>query len=199
MEAGWLIHEVAQRTRYRHFPPLVTTRTDRDNGGWFRDTSPEANFWHVFDRNRPRRVRDNQSEGIRPGFIDDHLDRHGARGAVQLRPGAWNSGRHDGSGFTQSISSSAQQRALTRLDEISRAIYAARRDAVGISVRDPDVYLLLKQAHWQVLRGRDHLQPFLGRHLAAALPRRPGPGHRLPGSGSGAYHLIPPDYALPAN
>jgi hypothetical protein len=153
---------VAQRTRYRHFPPFVTTRTDRDNGGWFRDTSPEANFWHVFYRNRPRRVRDNQSEGIRPGFIDDHLDRHGARGAVKLRPGAWNTGRHDGSGFTQSISSSAQQRALTRLDEISQAIYAARRDAVGISVRDPDVYLLLKQAHWRVLRGRDHLQPFSG-------------------------------------
>ena len=152
MEAGWLIHEVAQRTRYCHFPPLVATCTDGDNGGWFRNTSPQANFWHVFYRNLLQRVRDNQSEGIRPCFIDDYLDRHGACGEVKVRPGAWNTGWHDGSGFTQWISSSTPQRTLTRLDEISQAIDAARRNAVGISVRDPDVYLLLEQAHRRVLR-----------------------------------------------
>ena len=48
MDAGWFMHEVAQRTRYCDFPPLVTTCTDGDNGGWFRNTSPQANFWHVF-------------------------------------------------------------------------------------------------------------------------------------------------------
>lgn len=65
MEAGWLIHEVAQRTRYCHFLPLMATCTNGDNGGWFRNTSPQANFWQVFHRNLLQRVRDNQSEGIR--------------------------------------------------------------------------------------------------------------------------------------
>jgi hypothetical protein len=30
-----------------------------------------------------QRVRDNQSEGIRPCFIDDYLDRHGASGEIE--------------------------------------------------------------------------------------------------------------------
>jgi len=99
-----------------------------------------------------RRVRDNQSGGIRPCFIEDYLDRHGANGEVTVRPGAWNTGWHDGSGFTQWVGSPAQQQALTRLDKISQAIYATRRNAIGIGVRDPEVYRLLEQAHWRVLR-----------------------------------------------
>ena len=176
MEAGWLIHEVAQRTRYCYLPPLMATCTNGDNGGWFRNTSPRANFWHVFHRNLLQRVRDNQSEGIRPCFIDDYLDRHGACGEVKVRPRAWNTGWHDGSGFTQWISSSTPQRTLTRLDEISQAIYAARRNAVGISVRHPDVYLLLEQAHWRVLRAETETNcSFFWRRLTAALPGRSRP------------------------
>ncbi len=122
MEPGWFIHEVSQRTRHCHFPPLVTTCTDGENGGWFRNTSPEANFWPVFYQDLLQRARDNRSDGIRPCFIDDYLDRHGSHGEVTVRPGAWNTGWHDGSGFTQWIGSPAQQEALTRLDEISQAI-----------------------------------------------------------------------------
>ncbi len=66
MEAGWFMHEVAQRTKYCDFPPLVTTCTDGDNGGWFRNASPEANFWHAFYQDLLHRVRDYRSEGIRP-------------------------------------------------------------------------------------------------------------------------------------
>jgi 4-alpha-glucanotransferase len=152
MEADWFIHEVSQRTRHCNFPPLVTTCTDGENGGWFRNTGPEANFWSVFYQDLLRRTRDNRSDGIHPCFIDDYLDRHGSHGEVTVRPGAWNTGWHDGSGFVQWVGSPAQQAALTRLDEISQAIYAARRNAIGISVRDPSVYRLLEEAHWRVLR-----------------------------------------------
>ena len=162
MEPGWFIHEVSQRTRHCHFPPLVTTCTDGDNGGWFRNTSPEANFWPVFYQDLLQRARDHRSDGIRPCFIDDYLDRHGPHGEVTVRPGAWNTGWHDGSGFTQWIGSQAQQEALTRLDEISQAILAARRNATGISVRDPDVYRLLEQAYWRVLRAETSCNFFWG-------------------------------------
>jgi len=73
-----------------------------------------------------------------------------------------NTGWHDGTGFTQWIGSPAQQYALTRLDEISQAIYAARRNAVGISVRDPDAYWLLEEAHWRVLRAETSCNFFWG-------------------------------------
>ncbi|MGZ3434067.1 MAG: glycoside hydrolase family 57 [Isosphaeraceae bacterium] len=162
MEPGWFIHEVSQRTRHCHFAPLVITCTDGENGGWFRNTSPGAGFWHLFYEDLLQRVRDSRSEGIRPCFIDDYLDRHGARGEVTVRPGAWNTGRYDGSGFTQWIGSPAQQKALTRLDEISQAIHAARRNAIGISVSDPSVYRLLEQAYWRVLRAETSCNFFWG-------------------------------------
>ena len=48
------------------------------------------------------------------------------------------------------------------MDEISQAIDAARRNAVGISVRDPDVYLLLEQAHLLVLQAETGCKFFWG-------------------------------------
>src|SRR5690606_27273883 len=45
MELSWFEREVSCRTRFCDFPALVTTATDGDNGGWFRNTTPGANFW----------------------------------------------------------------------------------------------------------------------------------------------------------
>jgi hypothetical protein len=39
MEPGWFIREVQARTRHCDFTPLVVTCTERDNGGWFRNTT----------------------------------------------------------------------------------------------------------------------------------------------------------------
>ena len=44
MEAGWFIEEVRARTQHCDFPPLVTTASDGDNGGWFRNTTRSSNF-----------------------------------------------------------------------------------------------------------------------------------------------------------
>jgi alpha-amylase/alpha-mannosidase (GH57 family) len=160
MEADWFIQEVSQRTRHCDFPPLVTTCTDGDNGGWFRNTCAEANFWRVFYESLLHRVRDDRSAGIRPAFIDDYLDRHGAYGEVTVRTGAWNTGWHNGSGFTQWTGSAAQRQALARLGETSRAIHAARGTAT-----DPGT---LDQAYWRVLRAETSCNFFWGE---AWLPR----------------------------
>ncbi len=48
MDTGWFMHEVRERTRFCDFPPLVTTCSDGDNGGWFRNLSEKGNFWGVF-------------------------------------------------------------------------------------------------------------------------------------------------------
>lgn len=98
-------------------------------------------------------------------FIDDYLDRHSACGEVKVRPGAWNTGWHDGSGFTQWISSSTPQRTLTRLDEISQAMYLPARASplAGLAGRD-----------------RDQLQLFLATPDCSAA-RTISTSHRLPG------------------
>jgi 4-alpha-glucanotransferase len=123
MDAGWFIDEVAQRTRFCDFPPLVTTGTDGDNGGWFRSTSPEANFWTVFHDDLLQRVRAGSSAGIRPAFIHEYLDT-------------------DGAGFTQWTGSQAQRDALARVAHVSQTLHAAGRDPGGE----------LEQAHWRLLR-----------------------------------------------
>jgi hypothetical protein len=144
MDAEWFIREVGERTKWCDFPPLVTTCTDGENGGWFRNTSPEANFWSVFHDEMLSRVEAGTSGGIRPAFIHEYLDRHGAAGQVTVRTAAWNTGWHSGEGFTQWTGSPAQRAALAAAAEVSAQVHAAR-GAVG----NPQE---LEPALWRVLR-----------------------------------------------
>jgi hypothetical protein len=175
MEAGWLIHELAQRTRYRHFPPLVATCTNEDKG----ECSAILRTGELLARVLSTCCSGSGTTRARasaPASSTTTSTVTAPPVRLKVRSGAWNTGWHDGSGFTQRISSSTPQRTLTRLG----------RDQPGHRRRPPqcgrhrsprpDVYLLLEQAR---LAGRDQLQLFLGRRLAAALPRRFRPGHRL--------------------
>lgn len=150
MEAGWFIDEVRARTQHCDFPPLVTTATDGENGGWFRNTTPGSNFWSGFYRELAERVRAGQAGGIRPAFISDYLHRHGAHGWVTIDPGAWNTGEHHGAGFVQWTGSAAQRDALARVAQLSQAVHSAR-DALD---NDPCGAELLEQARWRMLRAQ---------------------------------------------
>ena len=110
MSAESFVAEVASRTQHCDFPPLVSTATDGDNGGWYRNTTDGANFWSSFYASLIDKVRAGHAAGIRPAFISEYLDRHGAHGWVTVDPGAWNTGWHDGRGFVQWTGSGAQQR-----------------------------------------------------------------------------------------
>jgi len=148
MDAGWFIDEVCARTRDCRFTPLITTATDGDNGGWFRNTTRGSNFWSGFYAELVERVRAGQSGGVRPAFISDYLDRHGAHGWVTVAPGAWNTGDHSGQGFVQWTGSSEQRDALARVAELSDAV----RDAATAIDGDQEAAHLLEQARWRVLR-----------------------------------------------
>jgi len=148
MDADWFIEEVRARTRHCDFPPLVTTATDGENGGWFRNATHGSNFWSSFYGDLVDRVRAGRSGGVRPTFINDYLDRHGAHGWVTVDPGAWNTGDHHGTGFIQWTGSSAQRDALARVAQLSDAVQAA-----GSAVCDDDRAAgLLEQARWRLLR-----------------------------------------------
>jgi 4-alpha-glucanotransferase len=148
MDADWFIEEVRARTRHCGFPPLVTTATDGDNGGWFRNTTCGSNFWSGFYGDLVDRVRAGRSGGVRPAFINDYLDRHGAHGWVTVDPGAWNTGDHHGTDFLQWTGSGAQRDALARVAQLSEAVQAAGR-AIG---DDAGAAGLLEQTRWRVLR-----------------------------------------------
>jgi 4-alpha-glucanotransferase len=158
MDAGWFIDEVRARTRGCDFPPLVTTATDGDNGGWFRNTTHGSNFWSSFYEDLVDRVGAGASGGIRPALINDYLDRHGAHGWVTVETGAWNTGDHHGTGFVQWTGSGAQRDALARIAQVSDAVRAAGQQ-IG---SDEPAARLLEQARWRVLRAETSCNLYWG-------------------------------------
>jgi 4-alpha-glucanotransferase len=128
MEPEWFLNEVRQRTKHCDFVPLVTTCTDGDNGGWFRNTTPGANFWSALYQPVLERIRAGDDR-LRPTFIKEYLDRYGAHGRVRVRTGAWNTGEHSGHGFVQWTGSQRQKAALARIAELSGRVAALRARA----------------------------------------------------------------------
>jgi len=150
MDLGWFQDEVAQRTRHCDFEPLVTTATDGDNGGWFRNHAYEANFWGLY-RGLMDQARSGASR-IRPTFIDDYLDRFGASGEVKVATGAWNTGWHHGEGFLQWTGSQAQRDALQRVADVSKAVHDQRWLANERQCSDGELQYWLEEAMWHLLR-----------------------------------------------
>jgi alpha-amylase/alpha-mannosidase (GH57 family) len=150
MEYSWFLREVEERTRWCDFPPLVTTCTDGENGGWFRNTDPASNFWGCF---YSELVEHSRSVGIvRPTFISDYLDRFGPYGEVTIRTGAWNTGWHHGRDFLQWTGSEAQRAALDRVKEISRLVRGERERALSLGLVGESDWRALDEAWWRLLR-----------------------------------------------
>jgi hypothetical protein len=161
MDNGWFMSEVHERTKFCDFPPLVTTCTDGDNGGWFRNVAPKGNFWGVFYQPLLDWVRRGETE-VRPTFIDDYLNQHGAHGEVRIRAGAWNTGWHDGTGFTQWTGSELQKGALNRIIEASAAFHNAQQKAGTAANGNPELAWLLSEAQWRLLRAETSCNFFWG-------------------------------------
>ena len=149
MDYAWFERELQERTKWCDFPPLVTTCTDGDNGGWFRNVRNASNFWGAFYGELLERARGADAP-IRPAFIEDYLDAHGAHGYVEVRSGAWNTGWHDGDGFVQWTGSQAQQDALQRVRQVSQALHRARQRAA--QQRQPELQRELENGAWRLLR-----------------------------------------------
>ena len=161
MDHGWFMSEVHERTKFCDFPPLVTTCTDGDNGGWFRNVTPKGNFWGVFYQPLLDWVRRGETE-VRPTFIDDYLNQHGAHGEVRIREGAWNTGWHNGLGFTQWTGSQLQKDALRRVAETSTAFHLSQRKAQSSTDSKPELQQLLAEAQWRLLRAETSCNFFWG-------------------------------------
>jgi hypothetical protein len=158
---GWFMWEVHERTQHCQFPPLVTTCSDGENGGWFRNVHDKGNFWGVLYRPMLEWARRGETE-IRPIFIDDYLNQFGAHGEVNVRTGAWNTGWHHGVGFQQWTGSALQKDALERIAITSRAVQSARRKFLDRGENNKDLWNRLEQAQWRLLRSQTSCNFFWG-------------------------------------
>ncbi|WP_339134311.1 MAG: hypothetical protein WGN25_15045 [Candidatus Electrothrix sp. GW3-4] len=162
MDYGWFYREVQERTNGCAFPPLVTTCTDGDNGGWFRNTNPQANFWGSFYPELLAHARAGTGN-IQPGFITDYLHQYGAHGYVEVETAAWNTGWHHGRGFVQWTGSQAQKDAIGRVELTSAAIHQTARELAA--AKTPDHHPAcseLENSLWHMLRAETSCNFFWG-------------------------------------
>ncbi len=157
MELGWFLSEVEARTRGCNFEPLVTTATDGENGGWFRNFRDNSNFWNVFYIPLLEHVGQNEVE-VKPTFIHDYLEQFGTFGEVTVNEAAWNTGWHNGVGFTQWTGSDAQKNGLNRIRETSTAVHRVRDQikSKGLNMHEID------EAWWHLLRAETSCNYFWG-------------------------------------
>lgn len=160
MEYGWFLREVEQRTQWCDFSPLVTTCTDGENGGWFRNSDAQANFWGVFYQEYLEHAR--EIGVVKPTFISAYLDRYGASGQVRVTSGAWNTGWHHGRDFQQWTGSVAQKEALARMREVSDKVREARDREKAREPAEPLRWAVLDEAHWRLLRAETSCNFFWG-------------------------------------
>ncbi len=161
MELDWFLAEVAERTKWCDFPPLVTTCTDGENGGWFRNVTEGANYWSAFYLPLLARVRAGTA-GISPTFITDYLNVHGVHGEVRVRTGAWNTGWHHGRDFTQWTGSQAQKDTIAAYERTSKVIHDARWFAGERGITDGPVIGALDEALWHLLRAETSCNLYWG-------------------------------------
>jgi alpha-amylase/alpha-mannosidase (GH57 family) len=149
-DPGWFAHEVGERVKWcEDFPALVTTFSDGENGGWFRNPTETSGFWGWFYRPMLEWQRAG-TLALSQISINEYLDRFGAEGEVKVHRGAWNTGDHDGRGFVQWTGSLIQKRGLDEVSRVSER-YHVRRSALG-SQGSAEGHRLLDQAYWHLLR-----------------------------------------------
>ena len=161
MDYGWFYHELHERTKWCDFPPLVTTATDGDNGGWFRNVTEKSNFWTWFYHQVMEEIRAGHSS-MRPIFITEYLDRFGAHGQVTVRRGAWNTDEHHGWDFHQWQGSWAQRDTLVRIHDISREYHATAQAVARINDPNPELVRVMNEAHWHLLRAETSCNLYWG-------------------------------------
>lgn len=150
MDYGWFAREVAQRTQWCDFEPLITTCTDGENGGWFRNTNTEVNFWGGFYRELLEEAR--RKSPLKPTFIKDYLDRYPPTTEVKVKTGAWNTGWHHGKDFLQWTGSATQREALERVRAVSADVHTALSERDNTQPHPAQADACLGDAHWHLLR-----------------------------------------------
>jgi alpha-amylase/alpha-mannosidase (GH57 family) len=137
MDAGWFVGEVSRRVRPpsdASAPGLVTTWSDGENGGWFRNMDEGAGFFGHFFAPFMAQVRSG-STSVRPVLISRFIGRHGPAGEAHVQTGAWNVANTSGYDFAQWAGSEAQREAIAKIFEVSGRYWRLAETGVPQAVR----------------------------------------------------------------
>jgi hypothetical protein len=130
LDPAWFEREALSRTGSSPRPGearLVTTWSDGENGGWFRQTHEESGFFGHFFAPYMERVAAGEA-AVRPVSLAAYLKAHPPTARAQVQAGAWNVGATSGADFRQWAGSEPQQKACAVIHELSRRYWDLRRD-----------------------------------------------------------------------
>ena len=160
LDPGWFEGEVKNKTAGAAEPCLVTTWTDGENGGWFRQTDEQAGFWGHFFVPYMEKVRAGRIP-IRPVTITDFVKDNPPRDKVEVQTGAWNVGSTSGYDFSQWSGSASQRKALEEIWDLSRS-YQELVKASPVGKSPQSSASTLAQAREYILRAETSCYLFWG-------------------------------------
>jgi alpha-amylase/alpha-mannosidase (GH57 family) len=135
LDPGWFARECISKTAQSpraSEPRLVTTWSDGENGGWFRQTHEESGFFGHFFSPYMERVQAGDFPVV-PVGLSDYLRRNPATGHALVQTGAWNVGSTSGDDFRQWAGSERRRDACAAIHDLSRRWWDLRRRSAALS------------------------------------------------------------------
>lgn len=176
MDAGWFVGEVVRKvesTPGSGPTRLVTTWSDGENGGWFRQMAEEAGFFGHFFAPYVERVRSGESP-VRPVLISEFLEHHRPAANAHVQTGAWNVADTSGYDFSQWAGSETQRKALEKIFEVSRRYWELDRSDLSLEARNA-----LGEARHLILESETSCFLFWGDSWVPQLYERTGRAEEL--------------------
>jgi len=175
LDPGWFESEVRNKTAQASKPCLVTTWTDGENGGWFRQIDEAAGFWGYFFAPYMEKVRAGQSS-VRPVSLSEFVAKNPPTSQVEVQTGAWNVGTTSGYDFSQWAGSPSQRKALEEIWKLSRSY----QESSKMAPREPsEVLSKLSRAREYTLRAETSCYLFWGDAWIPKLYEQTRVAHRL--------------------
>jgi alpha-amylase/alpha-mannosidase (GH57 family) len=179
LDPAWLANEARRKVAGSPRPGeprLVTTWSDGENGGWFRQLHEESGFFGHFFSPYMEHVRYGEYP-LTPVALSDYLRRHPAAARAHVQTGAWNVGSTSGYDLSQWAGSESQRRAVETLTRLS-ARYHALAARTGGAARGKAARPLAK-AHALLLEGETSCFLFWGESWIPHLYERTRPAEAL--------------------
>jgi len=121
--------EVVRRTQASPRPSsarLITTWSDGENGGWFRDIHEETGFFGHFFAPCIERVRAEQFAPL-PVALSHFLETNPPTSQARVQTGAWSVGSTAGNEFSRWTGSQIQRKAASLVQDLSRRYWDIER------------------------------------------------------------------------
>lgn len=177
VDPNWFQNDVCWRVGGSPRPQeqrLVTTWSDGENGGWFRQTHEASGFFGHFFAPYMEHVRSGESP-ILPVHLSDYLSRVPVLPRAQVQTGAWNVGGNPGLDLSQWAGSESQRAAVAEVGRLSQRYWSLRAQAQRKLGAEVSVAQGLERAWRLILEAETSCFLFWGDAWIPHLYHRTGP------------------------